>query len=162
MADDRETCEVNVPAIDPTDEIFTATFQEFDTDHSGHLDKKEFHKFIAKAGQGKLSAYIFKIIDADGNGKVSLDEFLLFGRAMNAVMQHRDPGPYMRMIFDACDKGRKGKLTKSEFLKFMKYTGNKVGLFQRGKQFKAWDADKNGFVEFEEIMTKIKFCLGLG
>lgn len=159
MAAPAETLQVDVPTFDPSDKIFEEAFREVDTDKSGHLDKKEFHRFMVLAGQQKLSKYIFNIIDKDNNGRVSLQEFQAFGRAMFAIVQQGNLQPYLKMIFEACDKENKGYLTSSQFMKFMKYTGNKVGFFQKKKEFKNWDADGNGKIEFEEIISKINFVM---
>lgn len=152
-----ETLEVALPVWDPCDEIFKTAFQQVDTDQSGFLDKKEFRQFMIQAKKEKVSKYLFNVIDKDHNGKVSLAEFLEFGRATWAIVSSGDARAYMRMLFDACDVSHKGQLTKKEFLKFMQCAGAPIGFFQRGKQFKKWDADGNGTVDFDEIMQKINF-----
>ena len=159
MSQPEETCQVDVPEFDPTAKVFEDAFREVDKDGNDQLDKKEFRRFMELAGQQKLSQYIFQIIDKDHNGKVSLGEFQEFGRAMFSIVQKGDLKPYLQMIFKACDKGNKGWLTVKEFQKFMKYSGNKVGFFQRKKEFKNWDENGNGKIEFEEIMAKIKFVM---
>ena len=147
---------------------FREAFDKVDTNHNGRLDKKEFRQFMIQAGQERLSKYIFEVIDKDHSGDVSLDEFLEFGQAMWDIVTKKDMRRYLKMIFDACDVGskgadgkevKKGYLTYKEFLKFMKYTGAKIGLFERKKAFKNYDEDGNGKIEFSEVMSKINFVL---
>ena len=154
-----ESVPVSVPSFDPADKIFEESFREIDRDHNGYLDKAEFKQFMIKARQQHLSKHIFKIIDKDGNGKISLEEFLAFGRVMWAVVTKNNLEPYLKMIFDACDGKKKGWLTKREFYRFLKYTGNEPSLLKRRKQFKKWDTDGNGQIEFSEIMDNIDFVM---
>ena len=155
--------------IDPECERgFRETFASVDKNGNGTLDKKEFRQFMILANQEKLSKYIFEVIDKDHSGDVSIDEFLEFGQAMWDIVTKKDMTRYLRMIFDACDHGKKGPdgketkkgyLTYKEFLKFMKYTGAKIGFFQRKSAFKNYDQDGSGTIEFNEIMAKINFVL---
>lgn len=155
--------------IDPEcQQGFRDAFNAVDENHNGTLDKKEFRKFMVQAGQERLSKYIFEVIDKDHSGDVSIEEFLEFGQAMWDIVTKKDMTRYLKMIFDACDKGKKGPdgkevkkgyLTYKEFLKFMKYTGAKVGFFQRKKAFRNYDEDHSGTIEFTEIMSKINFVL---
>lgn len=156
---ERETVCVDIQGFDPADDIFKTAFEQVDKDRNGFLDKKEFRQFMIQAKKEKVSKYMFNVIDKDRNGRVSLPEFLEFGRAMWAIISTGDSRAYMKMLFDACDTSDKGHLTKKEFLRFMKYAGSPVSFFQREKQFKKWDADGDGTVDFEEIMQKINFVL---
>lgn len=153
----REVIEVEMPSFDPADDIFKEAFAEADKNGSNALDKKEFRQFMKQAGQGKLSKYIFNIIDKDHSGKVSLDEFLAFGRAMYTFVANGDVTSYARMIFDACDTDKSGALSMKEFLKFMKYTGNDVSFFKRKKIFEGWDEDKDGTIDFDEVVKRMEF-----
>jgi Ca2+-binding EF-hand superfamily protein len=121
--------------------------------------KKEFRQFLKAAHQDEQNKYLFEIIDSDGSGLVSLEEFLEWGQAVWEVSQAGDLSRWLKMLFDACDKGQKGQLNKKEFLTFMKYCGTPVGFFQRGKVFKKFDADGSGTVEFDEIIQNMHFCL---
>lgn len=154
-----ETCVVNIDNFDPSDKLFVQAFHDVDTDKNGYLNKSEFRQFMIEAKQEKVSKYIFHVIDKDKNGKISLDEFLEFGRVLWSVISKGELRPYMKMLFDACDTGNKGYLTLNEFQKFMKYTGNPVGFFEKRKIFKAWDQDGNGRVDFDEIMNMVNWIL---
>ena len=170
---EREEVAVNMEQmtvkIDPDCQRgFREAFASVDADKNGQLDKKEFRRFMVQAGQEKLSKYIFEVIDKDHSGGVSIDEFLEFGQAMWDIVTKKDMTRYLKMIFDACDVGpkgpdgkevKKGYLTYKEFLKFMKYTGAKIGIFERKKAFKNYDEDGNGKIEFSEVMSKINFVL---
>lgn len=157
VMDGREIVEVEMPSFDPADKIFSDAFAEVDKNGSGALDKKEFREFMVQANQGKISKYLFNIIDKDHSGKVTLDEFLAFGRAMYQFVTAGDVTSYARMIFEACDKDKNGQLSMSEFCKFMKYTGNDVSVFKRKKTFKQWDSDGNGTIDFDEVVKRMEF-----
>ena len=159
MSSSEEVVTVEVPSFNPADQIFQEAFHAVDKDKNGWLDKKEFREFLRQAGHGKLSKHLFHIIDRDQNGKVSLQEFQEMGRAMWAAATQLNVEPYLKMVFDAVDKGAKGYLTKKEFVKFMTYTGNKVSILKQGKQFKDWDADGDGKLTLSEIMEKFHFVL---
>lgn len=131
-------------------------FQIYDKDGNGRLDKKEFAEYFKRAmevseGMATSHKHIFKIIDSDGNGTVSFDEFMKFNESMIELKEKHDVKKYYQLVFNCCDKGKKGYLTQKEFVKFLKYTGTKVGVFEGKKQMKAFDMDGDGKIEWEEI-----------
>lgn len=158
-----ETFDVAVPNLGQIDEecvaAFTESFNSVDKDRNGTLDKKEFKKFMEHANQAHQSKYMFNIIDVNKDGRVSLEEFLKFGEAMWDVVTKGDMRKYMKMIFDACAQTNKNELNQDEFVKFLKYTGTKVGVFERKKVFKKYDRDGSGTISFDEIMKNINFVM---
>lgn len=135
-------------------------FQIYDKDQNGRLDKKEFAEYCKRVFQAPEPVsvdhkHLFKIIDADGNGTVSFDEFMAFNESMIQLKEKGDVKKYYKMVYDLCDKGKKGYLTPKEFTKFLKYTGTKVGMFEGKKQMKKFDMDGDGKIEWEEITTAL-------
>lgn len=85
------------------------TFDALDRDKSGFLDQKEFtgapkeHLAFATAAyaHGLMTDEMFKKIDADGDGKISKDEFL----------------SYQRKVFAMLDKSKKGMVGPTDFIR---------------------------------------------
>ncbi|MEZ4459409.1 MAG: EF-hand domain-containing protein [bacterium] len=55
------------------------TFDHFDEDGNGHIDRKEFTHLLDALGaemSAEEAAIGFEIIDSDGNGSIEFSEFL--------------------------------------------------------------------------------------
>ncbi|HXR91210.1 MAG TPA: EF-hand domain-containing protein [Steroidobacteraceae bacterium] len=85
------------------------SFVALDRDHSGFLERPEFTS-APKEGfafataayvHGLMSDAMFKKIDADGDGKISKEEFL----------------SYQRKIFEMLDKSGKGMVGPTDFIR---------------------------------------------
>jgi Ca2+-binding EF-hand superfamily protein len=145
-----------MPNIDLVMETqFRELFTKLDTDGNGQLSKKEFRAFAAQCDPPISSPYLFEIIDTNQNGNISIEEFLAFGRTLMPMVLGGDFEGYLKLVFESCDKGTKGKLTPAEFRKFMKYVGQPVGFFSRGKTLKIFDTDGSGTIDFNEIMEGV-------
>jgi Ca2+-binding EF-hand superfamily protein len=138
-------------------------FARYDTDGNGQLGRKEFRKFLEEASIWNLTEYAFDIVDSDHSGGVSFEEFFRFARAdedrVHVSRREADSSPrkaddrrFFNMVFDSCDMGKKGALTRSEFFRFMKYIGRPVRFFNRKKTFNQCDVDRNGSIDLEEIL----------
>eukprot|EP00935_MAST-01C_sp_MAST-1C-sp1_P001285 g1285.t1 len=61
-------------------------FEEFDTDHSGYLDKQEFRKMLEHYGKGvsdEQLTEVFDHFDRSGDGKIDLSEFIAISDEAN-------------------------------------------------------------------------------
>lgn len=133
-------------------------FNNLDVDHTGTLNKNEFKKFLQLANIPKSRAkYIFEIVDTDNSGEISYDEYEKFVTRCYLLMNKGMIKEYVRMWFDACDKDKDGALNMDEFVHFIKCCAGKINVLNRKKQFKEWDSDGNGKIDFDEIMSKIIF-----
>ncbi len=110
-------------------------------------DRSRFKQADAN-GDGKLSldeanqyelARVFKNIDINENGTVSLDEA-------------KDVGPeYTKGVFDVYDVNTDGKVSYQEFYKVQ------VGKGGVKNRFNAADTDHDGFVTYPEADARVKF-----
>jgi Ca2+-binding EF-hand superfamily protein len=144
---------VDVPKMSP--EMIKAActnFTKYDTDGNGQLDKQEFRRFMKECWKGPVNKYLFEIIDTDHSGAISLSEFVSWGQTTWEIEHNNDTKAWLKLVFESCDIGKKGGLTKKELMKFLKYNGAAPSIFAVNKTFKKYDADGSGLVDFEEIL----------
>jgi Ca2+-binding EF-hand superfamily protein len=147
------------PIDDSMEPTFIQQFHAIDRDGNGQLDKAEFRAFLKASGAPDGTRYLFDIIDVDHSGTISLQEFLDFCRALGDITAIGDLRPYLRLVFAACDRHKKGGLNPDEFYQFMKYTGQPVKNFNNSALFKRVDVDDSGTVELNEIFNRVRFTL---
>jgi Ca2+-binding EF-hand superfamily protein len=145
-----------MPNIDALlESLYREAFAQVNTDGNGQLTKQEFRQFAAKCDPPIVCPYLFEIIDTNHNETISIEEFMAFAHSMTRIVANGDFEACLKLVFDSCDKGKKGKLTPEEFHTFMKYVGQPVGFFIRGQTLKIVDADGNGTIDFKEIMEGV-------
>jgi Ca2+-binding EF-hand superfamily protein len=159
-------------------------FGTLDKDSDGKVDKKEWghkvkqneeamKKFFGGASLAEIGS-AFKIIDADGDGSLTWDEFLgaatKKNKAANAALEHlkgaiatEEGMAELKALFATLDKDGDGKISSKEW-------GSKVTANQEvmakffggatkaeiGAAFKRIDADGNGFLSFDEFVGAAK------
>lgn len=141
-------------------ESLVKDFNKYDANGDGFLNKKEFVKWQTDRGTDEqVSKKLFYVADQNNDKVLSLEEFRHFALIQQEMIVQDDIQKYARMIYNSvrsrCDY--KGGLKKKEFLKFMKLMNTPVGFFEKRKIFKQYDQDKDGTVDFNEIMAKIYF-----
>lgn len=133
-------------------------FDYCDKDNSGEIDYKEFKQFLELSKIPKSRAkYMFPMIDTDHSGKISYKEYENFVNLCYKFVATGDIRSYVRFWFDFCDEDKDQALNMKEFVRFIKCCAGKINVLNRKKQFKEWDRDGNGKVDFEEIMSRIVF-----
>lgn len=145
-------------------------FDRADTNHDGFIDEEEWNAMRSRFGGGmgggpRTGENLAKLLDANGDGKVSRDEFAKilslfdtldkdhngelsqeelngFFRAVNEAQAQATGGVEVNNLFEKFDKNKDGKITAEEM-------GNE-------KTFKALDLNKDGFITREEADTALK------
>eukprot|EP00927_Polykrikos_kofoidii_P040872 TRINITY_DN34861_c0_g1_i1.p1 TRINITY_DN34861_c0_g1~~TRINITY_DN34861_c0_g1_i1.p1 ORF type:complete len:360 (-),score=76.30 TRINITY_DN34861_c0_g1_i1:108-1187(-) len=93
--DDKVVAVCKAAFCDQTDTDMQRAFEYFDTDGSGTLDKTELQDALPLIGENIPQEQIddlFRLVDADGTGKVSIDEFGTLMRGLNP--KTGDGGPF--------------------------------------------------------------------
>jgi Ca2+-binding EF-hand superfamily protein len=145
-------------------------FDRVDTNHDGFIDEEEWNAMRSRFGGGmgggpRTGENLAKLLDANGDGKVSRDEFAKilslfdtldkdhndelsqdelngFFRAVNEAQAQTTGGVEVNNLFEKFDKNKDAKITAEEM-------GNE-------KTFKALDLNKDGFITREEADTALK------
>src|SRR5262249_1668770 len=114
-------------------------FEKLDTDHDGVISK-------AEAEKAPMVAKHFDEIDTNHDGMISLDEWKA---AMQAHMEKMRE--HLQQVFDAADINHDGRLSLEEAQK---------GMPRVAKHFAQLDANKDGYVTFEELLAGMKHHQG--
>jgi Ca2+-binding EF-hand superfamily protein len=128
-----------------------SSFKKYDKDGSGALDKQEFRLFIKECWKAPTNQYLFEIIDIDHSGGISLAEFVAWRQTTWEIENNGDQRAWLKLIFDSCDKGKKGYLNQKELMKWLKYNDAAPGRLAQSKIFKKYDVDGKGFVTWEQV-----------
>ena len=145
-------------------------FDRLDTNHDGFIDETEWNAMRARFGGGggggpRTGESLLKLLDANGDGKVSRDEFAKiltlfdvldkdhngdlspdelngFFRAVNESQTQATGGVEVNNLFEKYDKNKDGKITAEEI-------GNE-------RIFKSLDLNKDGVIDRAEAETALK------
>ena len=117
----------NVPLI-----VLKSLFTKYDKDGSGQLNREELKGlFMVDLGLSKEQAESYAyLLDKDGNGKVSFDEFHKWLQSGERFKNINDKSRYHRLkkaveLFKSYDKDESGSLDRDEFEKlFLTFGGN--------------------------------------
>ena len=135
-------------------------FSKYGLNGDGFLNKKEFVLWSTDRGTDKkVAKHLFYVADFNNDGILSLDEFRHFALIQQEMIVQDEVHKYARMIYTSVRSrcNYPGGLKRKEFLKFMELMNTPVGFFERKKIFKQYDTDKDGTVDFNEIMARIYF-----
>jgi len=114
-------------------------FEVMDEDGNGHVDVREFMLMSSHFGDHDVSRTIFSFMDANGDGKLSLAEWIAgadalglsdddFEREMNNVLEAREAlkrardriDKWGRRVFDQFDTNKDGILQREELMNALK------------------------------------------
>jgi len=132
-------------------------FNLFDEDGSGALDAEELNFVLRSVGlapsQKELENMIAEV-DADGSGQIEWDEFL-FLMSKNVVK----PDEQHRFAFEFFDKGKEGKIQKSDFIAQMQslakdFTSEELEMMFEEAKFEDGDTEQMTYKEFVKMMMR--------
>lgn len=132
-------------------------FAEADIDCDGKLDYAEFlsmHPAIIREGhtEDEIRAW-FEAADADGNGTISINEWFVYSLSRESTRSGRSSQDCVRAIFQQYDVDGTGSLDSSEF----RCVCDDLGFGGLADEiFADLDDDASGFVQYGEIVDKIK------
>eukprot|EP00746_Dinoflagellata_sp_MGD_P065437 gnl/MRDRNA2_/MRDRNA2_27270_c0_seq1.p1 gnl/MRDRNA2_/MRDRNA2_27270_c0~~gnl/MRDRNA2_/MRDRNA2_27270_c0_seq1.p1 ORF type:complete len:518 (+),score=121.39 gnl/MRDRNA2_/MRDRNA2_27270_c0_seq1:137-1690(+) len=151
-----------------TREQFEGIFRIIDTDKDGSLSKSEM-----RAGLQRLNVKVqltkndaefdkyFKEIDADGSGKIDVEEFICLMAKLrkpvpqlDATMLHltNEEKERFRIIFDTFDVGGGGTLNAHELHNLFEKLGYSFPSTHTQKMVHEVDLDGSGTVDFDEFL----------
>eukprot|EP00931_Biecheleriopsis_adriatica_P052251 TRINITY_DN30378_c0_g1_i2.p1 TRINITY_DN30378_c0_g1~~TRINITY_DN30378_c0_g1_i2.p1 ORF type:complete len:1630 (+),score=356.30 TRINITY_DN30378_c0_g1_i2:150-5039(+) len=146
-------------------------FEESDEDRSGYVSQREFKSYLSQPKvQEQLKAFgmegsdvemLFKTLDSDGEGNLSLDELCDGFVKMVSILKKNDRVvSYLRKVFSEADDDGSGLLDKAEFLKIFESPSTKKKFESLGVEaadvedlFSIIDEDESGEVTIEEVIT---------
>ena len=144
-------------------------FDRLDSNHDGFIDEEEFNAMRRGFGGGggfqRVGDSLIKLLDANGDGKISREEFAKivslfdaldkdhngelnaeelngFFRAVNEAQTQATGGVELNNLFEKYDKNKDGKITPEEL-------GNE-------RIFKSLDLNKDGVITREEADAALK------
>ncbi|XP_076461795.1 neo-calmodulin-like [Babylonia areolata] len=136
-------------------ELYSKVFLEMDKDGNGWLSVDELTEGCQQLGfhlTDDEAEASFCAIDANNDGKVTLDEFL-------AIMGHiEDSNPQakkeakLRRTFRDMDKDGSGFLSEKELTDGLRHNGYNVSRDQVRRLVHELDADSDGKISFEEFI----------
>ena len=142
----------NAPAI-----VLKSLFHKYDKDGSGQLSKAEL-AVLFKEDLGfnneQSEAYAL-LLDKDGNGEVSFDEFNSWLKSGEKFKNINDKSRYFRLkkavdLFNKYDVDKSHALDREEFKKLFKEVGGKPKKLDEA--LKELDKDNNNLVSFPEFL----------
>lgn len=153
--------EMDPGAVSPRTAVALAAFRLYDVDGSGELDVHEFHKAMQEMGMGHSfedAENLFNMMDEDGNGVMSLPEFM--AHCQEYIRNGNGAGPLSeeqaeaeaRKAFHRYDVDGSGFLDVNEFAQAVKDLGLGTTLEDAEALFSMADDDGNGTMECEEFV----------
>ena len=132
---------------------YEEAFHVFDTDGSGGISRQELTEALQKLGQ-ELSKRemdaIFRDVDADAGGSISLAEFVAtMNRRMRKMHGHIRK---FKRSFRMFDTDGSGEITRDELENVMRGCGRNPTEEQLDDMMGDLDADGSGSIEFEEFI----------
>jgi len=130
-------------------------FREADTDHTGTLTFSELSALLRRkgyAGSDQQVKDMFNSLDFEGDGKITLEEFM-------EAMGERPPVEHkkaeMRRLFRSFDRNGDGRIDKSELGTVFQELRMTVSPQEIEKMIAQADKDKTGSIDYEEFIELV-------
>lgn len=137
-------------------------FDKFDSDRSGSIDSSELQKMAIEFGvwlDGNALQIAMRIMDRNGNGSISYDEFLNWYKSSSFQSLQLDDVTLQRRnaaakVFAKYDDDKSGNIDRREFeglfkeIKMLNLTTHSVD-----KAMEDMDSDGDGMIQFNEFVA---------
>eukprot|EP01062_Namystynia_karyoxenos_P057866 TRINITY_DN4904_c0_g2_i1.p1 TRINITY_DN4904_c0_g2~~TRINITY_DN4904_c0_g2_i1.p1 ORF type:complete len:424 (+),score=131.86 TRINITY_DN4904_c0_g2_i1:109-1272(+) len=145
-------------------DFICALFINFDDDDGGTLDRQELTRlarWLNYPHSDRDIDHMFRTMDRDGDGALSMDEFLTY-------YMDKKPDPQclygmsqrqyneVLMQFHSCDTDGNGELDRDEFFELCKKSGTAHSRQDSDAIFAQIDTDRGGTIDLHEFLTYMK------
>ena len=145
-----------------SDDSIKAAFQKFDVNRDGKISCEELRNGLTQSGMrfhDQEITTIFAIADVDGDGEISLQEFMELLGAESVQSQNVQSGTVsfksiedVKTAFKKFDVNNDGHLDRNEFGQMMKIASSATSNSQVDTLFRQADADGDGKVDYQELI----------
>ncbi|KAL8603237.1 hypothetical protein ACOMHN_046243 [Nucella lapillus] len=135
---------------------YIGIFAELDKDRNGWLSREEIGDWLKGAGYNlnhQQIERIFRLIDTNSDGRISLDEFL---SAMDLIRNLPSETHDLLRVFRAMDTNSDGQLSQDELRQGLNNCGYNLSERQVKKIMTNLDKNNDGHVSFEEFVAYFK------
>ncbi|KAJ9439576.1 Caltractin [Diplonema papillatum] len=145
-------------------DYMTGLFISFDDDDGGTLDRAELTRlarWLNYPHQDHDIDNMFRQMDQDNSGSLSLDEFLTFyvdKRPDSKFLYGMSQREYNEVLmqFHTYDSKRSGYLNAKDFHRLMEKQGFTKSEEQSNEIFSKIDSDNNGVIDMHEFLVEMK------
>lgn len=140
-------------------DAFIDAFEAFDFDSDSSISGPELRVVLKSLGiepTEEVLAEILSEVDADGNGVVDEQEFLIF---MASRTLYKDEDQNIKDAFKQFDKDGNGFIDRDELRSLMESLGQKLTEAEIDEMLKDADFDRDGKISYQEfyIMMKLSY-----
>jgi calcium-dependent protein kinase len=131
-------------------------FCSIDKDFDGKLSKIELHDFMYKYCGADLNAEVdlmFNNMDADKNGAIEFEEFLIASMNKNKIINENN----LKQAFDRFDFDRNGKIDAKELKKIFQTLNGAVDESVWANLICKADVNGDGEIDFDEFKAMMNF-----
>jgi len=135
-------------------------FDMYDEDGGGSINLKELGglmKSLGKVMGDSELQHVMKILDVDGNGDISKQEFLLWYAEQKLKQKTETPESIAKALFSYFDDDGSGKITASEFMDKLVLVNVGLTVDEITDLIRELDEDNSGYIceeEFEVLLKK--------
>jgi Ca2+-binding EF-hand superfamily protein len=132
------------------------SFSKIDSDGNGQISRQELREAISKKRGNEEVDLIMRLMDFDQDEKIDFSEYM----KMIAVTDYKKTphGEQFKQMFRSLDKDGDGIISADELKSLWNIFSNNVdipGLDEVEDIMKTLDSNKDGKVEYEELVNKL-------
>ena len=145
----------------PTDgEDYIQLFNLMDKNGDGSVTMREIQMLLKSMGRDTTDAEIRKIVkaaDKDNNGKIELNEFIMYMEKKNAIDKSiTSEDDKIIKMFSFFDKDGDGLISRMELKNLLTQTGQEITDEEIDAIMQEVDGDNNGVIDFDEFKYMLK------